>query len=411
MNITFICHYFPPEIGAPSARIFEMAREWVRLGHHVEVVTCFPNHPTGIIPDKYKGMRYSKEDMEGIVVHRNYVYATPNKGFIKKTMGHISFMVSSVFLTLKKISNTDVIITSSPTFFSIFSGLIFSKVKKVPFILEIRDLWPAAIVELGVLKNKLIISILEKIELYFYKKCDRLIMVTESFKKIAIMRGIRPEKIEVITNGYSEEIFDGAPKDEEIIDRYNLKGKFVVEYVGAHGISQGLDKILLVAEQLKKFMDISFVFVGEGAEKKNLIDFAIKNNLENVQFIDAQSKDMIPRFYNTADVCIIPLKDIKLFKTFIPSKMFEIMGCGRPIIASVAGEAADILEKSGAAIVVLPEDVIAIKDSILKLKNNKELSDIMGIRGQVFAKQNYSRCMLARRYLDIINNVVKTSMN
>lgn len=407
MKITFICHYFFPEIGAPSARIYEMAKHWVRQGHEVHVVTCFPNHPTGIIPEKYKGLRYLKEEIDGIIVHRNFVYATPNKGFIKKTLGHLSFMFSSVLFSLNKIGDTDIVVTSSPTFFSIFSGFHFSKKKKVPFVLEIRDLWPAAIVELGVLKNKFIINFLERMELSFYRKSTRLIMVTNAFKQNLIDRGIDAGKIDVITNGYDEDLYYPREKDLELIKKYNLENKFIVEYVGAHGISQALDKIVLVAETLKEEKDIQFVFVGEGAEKEKLVEMVKEKHLTNVLFIDAQPKDMMPRFYSIADICLIPLRNIPLFKTFIPSKMFEIMGCGVPILASLEGEAADILNESKAATVVPPEDVDAIRAAVLHLKNNSELRNQMKINGPAFVKAHYSRESLAKKYIDVLQDAVR----
>jgi glycosyltransferase involved in cell wall biosynthesis len=404
MKIVVICHYFPPEIGAPSARIYEMARYWVELGNEVHVVTCFPNHPTGTIPDKYKGIKYINEMMEGIHVHRNYVYATPNKGFVKKTLGHISFMFSSVVISMKKIKEPDVIITSSPTFFSIFSGYWYSLRKRAPFILEIRDLWPAAMIELGVMKKGFITNILEKIELFFYRKCKSLIMVTKSFKDNVVERGIDKDKIHVITNGVNQDIFYPKEKNESLQYKYGIKNKFVISYVGAHGISQNLSTILEVAKSLEEEKDIEFLFIGEGAEKDQLKIIANAKNIGNVQFIDAQPKEIVPEFYNISDICLIPLKNIELFKTFIPSKMFEIMACGIPIVASLEGEAADILNESKAAKVVKPDKPDEIRQAILDLKEDKTLCEQMKIYGPAYVEKHYSRKKMADKYLEIIHN-------
>lgn len=405
MRIVVICHYFPPEIGAPSARIYEMARHWVGLGNEVHVVTCFPNHPTGIIPEEYKGKKYMYEMLNGIHVHRNYVYATPNKGFIKKTLGHISFMFSSVIFSMKRIKKPDVIITSSPTFFSIFSGYCYSLRNKVPFILEIRDLWPAAMIELGVMKKGLITDILEKMELFFYRKSKRLIMVTKAFKDNVVSRGIDGNKVHVITNGVNQDMFYPRKRNEFIIKSYDLRNKFIVSYMGAHGISQNLTSILKAAEALKGYDDIRFLFIGEGAEKDQLKETAREYNLNNVIFIDSQPKEMMPEFYCTSDICLIPLKKIELFRTFIPSKMFEIMACGIPIVASLEGEASDILMESNAAIVVEPDNFEEIKKAILKLKYDKELFNKLKENGPAFVEHNYSRKSLAEKYLDIVRNV------
>jgi glycosyltransferase involved in cell wall biosynthesis len=402
MKIVVICHYFPPEIGAPSARIYEMAKHWVDLGNEVHVITCFPNHPTGIIPDEYKGMKYKEEDVDGIHVHRNYVYATPNKGFIKKTLGHISFMLSSILISMKKIDKPDVIITSSPTFFSIFSGYWYSLRKKADFILEIRDLWPAAMIELGVMREGLMTKVLEEMELFFYRKSKKLIMVTQSFKENVVSRGINEDKVYVITNGVNQELFYPKGKNQELINKYNLQNKFVISYVGAHGISQNLSTILDVAKKLRECKTIEFLFVGEGAEKDRLKQIAKEKELSNVQFIDAQPKELIPEFYNSSNLCLIPLKNIELFKTFIPSKMFEIMACGVPIVASLEGEAANILNDSKAAIVVKPDNAADIALAIEKLMCDKELYNQMKASGPKFVEKNYSRKKLAEKYLEII---------
>ncbi|WP_313238098.1 glycosyltransferase family 4 protein [Sporosarcina ureae] len=405
MRIVILSHYFPPEIGAPSARLYEMAKQWVELGNEVHVVTCFPNHPTGIIPKEYKNMKYKYEDMDGIHVHRNYVYATPNKGFIKKTLGHISFMFSSVLISMRKIKNPDVIITSSPTFFSIFSGYWYSIRKRAPFVLEIRDLWPAALIELEVFKKGLITNVLEKLELFFYRKSDKLIMVTKSFKNNVIARGIDSNKVHVITNGVDQDFFYPKEKNQDLIDRYVLKDKFVISYVGAHGISQNLSIILKVAKDLEMERDIQFLLIGEGAEKDKLKKIVNNRGIPNVKFIDAQPKENIPDFYNVSDICLIPLRDIELFKTFIPSKMFEIMACGVPIIASLDGEAADILKESKAAEVVKPDNAKEIMQAIIKFKSDKVLMEQLKRNGPNFVEQNYSRKKLALEYLDIIKDV------
>lgn len=407
MKIVVISHYFPPEIGAPSARLYEMSKRWVELGNEVSVVTCFPNHPTGVIPEEYKGVKYKLENMDGIQVHRNYVYATPNKGFIKKTLGHISFMFSSVVFSMKKIDRPDVIITSSPTFFSIFSGYWYSLRKKADFVLEIRDLWPAAMIELGVLKEGLITRVLEKMELFFYRKSNKLIVVTQSFKDNVVNRGINGDKVHVITNGVNQNLFFPKEKNQELLSKYNLQDKFVISYVGAHGISQNLRTILEVAKIFRSYKNIGFILVGEGAEKDKLKQIASEEELSNVQFIDGQPKELISNFYNSSDLCLIPLKKIEIFKTFIPSKMFEIMACGVPIVASLEGEAAQILKSSNAAAVVQPDNPDEIAKVIQELIDDKEKYNQMKISGPKFVEKYYSRDKLAEKYLELIKNAAR----
>ena len=230
-------------------------------------------------------------------------------------------------------------------------------------------------------------------------------MVTNSFKDNVVKRGINVDKVHVITNGVNQEMFYPREKNQSLIMKYELKNKFIISYMGAHGISQNLSTILKVAKELKNDEEIQFLFIGEGAEKDRLKLLAIQENITNVTFIDAQSKEMMPEFYCLSDVCLIPLKNIEIFKTFIPSKMFEIMACGIPIVASLEGEAAGILSSSDAAIVVPPDDHEEIKEAILKLKCNKSLYKQMQVNGPKFVKDNYSRKKLAEKYLEIIRNI------
>lgn len=403
MKIVIISHFFYPEIGAPSARLYEMSKVWADLGHEIHIVTCFPNHPTGVVPDKYKGKLYSFEVLNGLYIHRNYVYATPNKGFIKKTIGHISFMISSVVFSLSKIQEPDIILTSSPTFFSMFSGYIYSLLKKADFVLEIRDLWPAAMIDLGVMKKNIITDILEMLELYMYKKCKKLVMVTHSFKENVVRRGIPEDKVYVITNGVNEQIFYPRPKNNALIDKFGIYGKFIISYIGAHGLSQNLKTILYVAKELSFLNDIVFVFVGEGAEKDDLKIIAKKENIGNIMFLDSYPKEMMPDIYCISDISLIPLKNVEIFQTFIPSKIFELLACGIPIVASVNGESANLLKQSKASIVVEPDNVKQISLAIRHLYNNRVELVNMAKNGPYFVRKNYSRFKLANDYLQILD--------
>ncbi|MFA6075376.1 MAG: glycosyltransferase family 4 protein [Negativicutes bacterium] len=404
MRIVIICHYFWPEIGAPSARLLAFARRWVDMGHDVQVVTCFPNHPTGEIPTEYRGKLYLKERFEGITIHRTYVFATPNQGFFKKILGHISFMASS-FISINKLGKVDVVVASSPTFFSILSGLLISKFKKAKFVLEIRDLWPDAIVALGVLKNKLAINVLEKIEHFFYRSCDKLVVVSNAFKNIIVNSniGITPEKITVITNGYDANVFSAG--FEKNYDReISFAERFIVTYLGAFGMSQNLMTIMEVALKLKD-ENIQFVLVGEGTDKKKLQEYVKINALSNVTFVSEQPKEKVVECYRESDICLVPLKKVELFNSFIPSKIFEIMGCGVPIVASLEGESAEIIIESCSGVTVEPDNVNEISGAILKLMKAPELRKSMSENGKIFAKTKYDRAKLAERYFDEVLSI------
>lgn len=409
MNIVFITHIFYPEMGAPAARVFETAKAWVDAGHKVTVVTCFPNHPTGVIPEQYKGLIFKEEEIDRIRVLRNFVYATPNEGFFARIIGHLSFMFSSVFLSLHKIKKPDVIIVTSPPYFSIFSAYFISLVKQVPFVLDVRDLWPEAVVKLGVLKNKAIISILEFFELFFYRKAAKVVVVTKSFKDTLISRGINGDKIEVITNGVDHKFFT-LPSNEELEklrDAYNLKNKFVVLYAGTHGMSHALEKIIDAANILRSNENITFMFVGEGAEKKKIIEHAKKLGINNVQFLSGQPKELMPKIYGLADVCLVSLKNIELFQKSVPSKIFEIMACNKPIVAGLKGETKDILLEAGCSLVVEPENPQEITKAILTLVNDKDFKNNLASNGRQFVLRYYTRKSLAQKYENVLNEVLK----
>ncbi len=405
MKIAILSHYFWPEMGAPSARLLELARAWVAEGHEVSVVTNFPNHPTGVVPEGYRGKPFLIEWTEGIRVIRCRTYATANRGFVKRTLGHLVFMVQAVIQGTPALGAVDVLVASSPTLFSVVAAAVVSWRRGVPFVFEVRDLWPAIFVQLGVIKNRLMIGCLEWLELALYRRSGAVVAVTQAFARDIERRGIDPGKVHVVPNGVDLEAFTPGPPDAELRSRLRLDGKFVVLYCGAHGISHALDRILDVAALQRGDPRLQFLFVGEGAEKDALVARAGSLGLGNVTFRPGVPREQVPALYRTADVCLVPLRDVPLFRSFIPSKMFEILACGRPILASVAGEAAEILEASGAAIVVPPEDTGGLSRAVTRLADDLDLRNALAARGRAFAAARYDRRALAARYLRILEGV------
>ncbi len=406
MNIAWYTHYFTPEIGAPSARIYDFSQAWSAMQRAVQVVTCFPNHPTGRLYPGYRRGWYMAESIDGITVHRNRTYITPNKGFLKKTAGHVSYLPSAVLFSSGRMQKPDVAIGSSPTFFAAMAAAWAGKCFRIPFIMEVRDLWPAIFVELGVLRNRRMIRWLEMIEMTLYRLSTRVVTVTEAFRRNLIERGIPAEKVHTIPNGADTNYWQPVSHSAELRKKIGVNNDFVVLYIGAHGISQSLGRILETAVRLKDRSDIRFVFVGEGAEKDELVSKACNMGLQNVIFHDPVDKEGVREFYSIADVCLVPLRNIPLFNTFIPSKMFEIMSMERPMVASVGGEAADILKKSQAAMVVNPEDSQAIANAILSLYADKNHRTTMGSNGRRFVMDNYSRRSLADRYMEVMQSAI-----
>jgi glycosyltransferase involved in cell wall biosynthesis len=407
MNIAYYSHYFKPEIGAPSARIFDLSKQWIDLGHNVQVVTCFPNHPTGEVYPGYRSGTYMHETLDGIDVHRHWTYITPNKGFAKTSLGHLSFAVGAQLFSKRKLQRPGVAIGSSPTFFAAGAARRLARKFHIPFVMEVRDLWPAIFVELGVITNPRIIKLLEMWEMSLYRHAARVVTVTDSFRTRLIERGVPAGKVETIYNGADTDFWIPAKGSGELRNRLGLDGKFVVLYIGAHGISHALGRIIEAADMMKERSDIRFVFVGEGAEKEDLVRKAQESGLTNVQFLDPVSRDVVRAYYAMADVCLVPLRNIPLFNTFIPSKMFEMMAMGKPIVASVRGEPAEILRESGSAIVVEPEDSAAIARSVQDLQCYTRKLAAMGANGRRFVLERFSRKSLAEKYLGVLAEAIK----
>ncbi len=409
MRITFLCQYFPPEMGAPSARTFEHARHWVGLGHEVTVITGFPNHPTGVIRPEYRGYFVKRENVEGIDLLRTWVYCAANKGFFKRVVNFLSFFFSSLLLGSTMTGRPDVVVGTSPQFFCAVAAYLLSIVKRAPFVFEVRDIWPQSAIELGALKNPLVIRILEAIELHLYRRAALIIVVAESTRPYLIAKGVSPEKIKSVPNGIDAKYLasvDSTP--DNLCEKMGLGEKFIVSYIGTHGMSHALDVVLHAAEILKKEPGIHFLFVGEGAEKDNLKRLAAELKLSNVTFINEQPRERLAAFYRASDVSIVPLKQLPIFQKVLPSKLFELMGVGCAVICSVEGEAAQLVQRAEAGLCIEPENAIALIDAINWMRNDAELRRQLGANGRRFVKTNYLRSNLAEKYLEALESTVNT---
>lgn len=399
MHILFLTDNFPPEGNAPATRTYEHAREWVKNGHKVTIITCAPNFPEGKVFDGYSNSWYSKTNIDGIEVRRVKTYITANEGFIKRILDFVSFMFSGFFAGLF-VKKPDVIVGTSPQFFTAVGAWALSAVRFKPFIFELRDIWPASITAVGAMKDSFAIRMLEKLEMFLYKRADSIISVTNAFKRELIARGVDGEKIDVVLNGVDLTKYQPVnQKDNELSDKYNLQGKFVAGYVGTHGMAHGLETIVDVAEQLKEYDDIRILFAGGGAARKKVVDLVAQKKLSNVVLIDRQPKEMMPKVWSLCDVSLVPLVNNDLFRTVIPSKIFECMGMGIPSIMSVPeGEATQIIRQTGSGLVVESESSSEIKEAIIKLYTDNQF--YLGMRAasnnsaSKFSRVNNSKLMV-----------------
>jgi glycosyltransferase involved in cell wall biosynthesis len=399
VNITYVCHYFVPEPSAPAARVHEFARAWVAAGHAVDVLTCFPNHPLGRIPPSYRGRLWSTETVDGIRVLRCWLYAVPNRGVGRRGLDHLSFMFTALLVGLPRIKRTDVVIASSPTLFSALSAWLIARTRNVPFVLEVRDLWPEAIVDLGLMRRDgLAVNILQRLARFLYMQAARVVVVTQAFAEHLIRTGVPRARLAVIPNGADTRFF------ARTTDAHTARnGHFVVAYVGSHGMSHGLD-VMLDAAAIQP--EVTFLLVGDGADRDRLLAERDRRHLANVIMRSSVPKSEVPGLYAAADACVVPLRDIPLFETFVPSKLFEVLAAGRPVIGAVRGEARDILLRSGGALLVEPERGDQLASAVDCLRRDPALARRLAERGRAFARQHYDREVLANRYLDLLGEVV-----
>ena len=406
MRITLLCQYFPPEMGAPSARTYEHARHWANLGHEVTVVTGFPNHPTGVIRPEYRGYFIKREQTDGIDVLRTWVYVAANKGFTKRVLNFLSFFLSSFILAALKTGRTDVVIGTSPQFFCAVSAFLLSRIKRVPFVFEVRDIWPQSAVELGALSNPLIIRALRAIELFLYRRAALIVAVADSTRQYLLDKGMAAGKIAVIPNGIDAKFLMAAAAPREVRAELGLEGKFMVSYIGTHGMSHALETVLSAAQVLGSDDSIHFLFVGEGAEKEKLERLAGELQLRNVTFLGQQPRETLLAFYRASDVSLVPLKKLPIFTKVLPSKLFELMGAGCAIVCSVEGEAASLVERAEAGLCIQPENIEQLVDAIRRLRSAPELVARFGANGRRFVTAHYLRSTLAERYLEALSKVV-----
>ena len=404
MKILIITENFYPERNAPSKRLFEHAKFWVKAGNKVTVLTSAPNFPIGKVFNGYKNKLYQSEVIEKIKIIRTWTFIAKNEKFLLRTIDFASFMITSfVFGLFQK--KYDKIIVSSPQFLPVISGYLLSKIKGSQFILEIRDLWPESIVDLGAMSEKnLFINLFYKIAFFMYKNSDHIFVVTKSFKKYLINKGINENKITVIENGFN---FEKSLTPNLDIDKIELKyalnrNQFILSYIGTIGLAHGLETIL---ETAKNMHDVVFLIIGEGSEKTKLKQIALDEEIKNVIFIDSLKWQEIVNINQIISAHIIHLKDIPLFETVIPSKIFESMALKKPILAGLIGESLKIIEDSCSGLKVIPENYKSLKNKIDFLKKNPNKLDDFGMNGFELVNKKYNRQILAKKMIQKIQNI------
>lgn len=406
MHILILSDNFPPESNAPASRTFEHACEWIKVGHQVTVITCAPNFPNGKVFKGYKNKIWQTESMKGVRVIRVGTYISANNGFITRILDFASFMLSGFVATLF-VRRVDIVVGTSPQFFTACAAWAASFIKLRPFVFELRDIWPESIRAVGAIRSSKILDWLEAVEMFLYRRSSIIVSVTHSFKNILTTRGISPEKIHVITNGVDPALFYPMPKEPELLSSLNLEGKFVVGYIGTLGMAHALETLLeaaLILKTVPQASEVMILILGDGAEREKLISRARDMDIDNLIFLPSVSKEMVASYWSLLDVSVIHLRKNDLFKTVIPSKMFECMAMGLPILHGVEGESASIITETGAGLLFEPENPNELAIQIIELLNNFSMRESLSSNG-LLASRNYNRKTLARSMLSIFESV------
>jgi colanic acid biosynthesis glycosyl transferase WcaI len=414
MKILYVSQYFPPEMGAPAARASELSRHWAAAGHAVTVLTGFPNHPTGVVPPEYRA-RFRRlvfrENADGARIVRTFLLPFPNRKSYERMLNYSSFCLSAASTGLF-LPQPEVVIATSPQLLVALSGWWLARCKRVPFVFEVRDLWPESLAAVGVgREGSLLHRILSKIAGFLYRRSDHIVVVTQAFEDYLVKYWRMPrEKISVIENGVETDLFappKSAASQNDLRKELNAEGKFVVSYIGTMGMAHGLDTVLAAAARLRDTNPkIVFLMLGEGADKERITTLARERGLSNLRFVDQQPREKIPSYIGASDACLVLLKKNDLFKTVIPTKMLEFMSCARPVVLGVDGQARAILEEAQAGLVIEPENAGALIDAIRYLAANREAAQALGRNGREYIVRKFSRKETAERYIRVLEELL-----
>jgi colanic acid biosynthesis glycosyl transferase WcaI len=408
VKILYISQYFSPEMGAPAARAAELSRHWARMGHDVTVLTGFPNHPTGVVPAEWRSrlrhLRYS-EQVDGVHVERTWLWPLPNRKAHERIRNYVSFCMSGAIAGLG-LAKPDVIIATSPQLLCALAGWWIARWKRVPFVFEVRDLWPESLAAVGAGgEGSLLHRTLGAIAGFLYKHADRIVVVTPAFKEHLIRYWRVPaERVSVVENGVETDLFrPDAAAAAEVRNRFNLDHRFLICYAGTMGMAHGMETLIAAAEELQTTLpDAMFLLIGEGAEKQSIIQLAEARHLTNVRFLDQQPRECIPAFISAADLCLVMLKRTDLFKTVIPTKLLEYMACARPVVVAVDGQSRQIVEEARAGMFATPEDSVALEKVICLLARDPARRNQLGTNGRQYIVEKLSREQTAWNYIHVL---------
>ena len=398
-------------MGAPAARVSELSRHWVSAGHDVTVLTGFPNHPDGVVRAEYRERfwrGFCRENVEGVKILRTFLLPFPNRKPYERILNYTSFCASAA-LAASFAERPDIVIATSPQLLVGLSGWWASRIKKVPFVLEVRDLWPESLSATGVGNEaSLMYRSIGTVASFLYRRADAIVVVTPSFREHLVREWrVAPGKIAVVQNGVETALFNPQASVGEIRAQLQAEGRFVVSYIGTLGLAHGLDTLIAAAEQMQiSAPDVLFLLVGEGADRERILGLAESKKLTNLRFVSQQPREKIPAYISASDACVVMLKDREVFETVIPTKMLEFMSCARPVILAVRGQAKRLLEAAGGGISIEPDDAPALCSAIARLREQPSLCAAMGREGRSYIVRELSRERTAHDYVNVLRRLL-----
>lgn len=405
MRILFLTHYYPPEVNAPANRVHEHARVWAKDGHEVTVITGVPNHPRGEVFPGYQNRWFQEEWLDGVHVVRTWMYLWANEGFARRTLNYLLFAVTAVLASLR-VARPDVVVATSPQFFCGLAGAMVSWIKWRPFVLEIRDLWPDSIVQLGRLEPGAIMRALAALESLLYRSARAIVVVTRAFEAHIRRLGIQEERIHLVYNGIDVQRFQPREPDLELLERHGLKGRFTVAYVGTLGLAHGLTTLLETADRFRDEPGFQFLLIGDGADRQALEARVAELSLESVHFLGLLPRDQIPSWLASIDVLLVMLRDLPVFETVIPSKIFEYLAMERPVILAAKGEIRAMVAAEDAATIIDPEDPEALARAVRTIHADSTEARSKAAKGRSWVQRDFRRDDLARRMAQVLEEAV-----
>lgn len=411
MKILLIHQYFLEENDAGGSRWNEMSKTWIELGHEITVLAGMIHANGTEKPAEYKGKIFVRKQQNKVEVWRCHVSESYNKNFAGRLWGYFSFMLSALWAGLFKVKGKfDVVIVTSPPLFVGFSGYVISKVKRIPFVFEVRDLWPESAIDTGVLKNKFIIKMAYWFEKFIYKKSCLINVLTPAFyNTLRDVKKVREDKLIMIPNAadfsLSEELLNNFDR-ESFRQKENLNGKFIITYVGAHGVANYLEQLLYAGERLKD-TNVLFLLIGQGMEKKKLKEKADEMNLSNVRFIDPVPKKEVFKYILASEMGTSVLKKNDTFKTVYSNKTFDYMSCKKPILMAIDGVSKELVEEAQCGSYIEPENIGEFEKVIKLYLLSPERLVEEGENGYRYAKNHFDRKVLAEKYIEKIKVILK----